>query len=118
MMPPSGRAAKPTPRVAKEARVPVTGIGPGEECGAEVQCGSGAEADEVVGLDHGAHTGADGNAPGVLGAVDRTAHGQSIFAHGGSLSKSGCQEVGRCRLLTNDTSQCDLASCLTVNSQL
>ena len=54
MMPPSGRAAKPTPSVAKAASVPVTGSPAGEERRAEVQRRGGAEADEVVGLDHGA----------------------------------------------------------------
>jgi hypothetical protein len=64
-------------------------IAGGEECSAEVQRGGGAETNEVIGLDDCAHTGANGNALGVLGSVNRTAHVQSIFAHGGSLSESG-----------------------------
>ena len=31
MMPPRGRAANPTPRVAKDARVPATGLAPGKK---------------------------------------------------------------------------------------
>jgi hypothetical protein len=65
------------------------GVTGGEERSSEVQCSGSAETDEVIRLDHRAHTGANCNAPGVFGSMDRTAHVQSIFAHGGSLSKSG-----------------------------
>ena len=75
MIPPSGRAAKPTPRVANDASVPAIGLAPGEERVPEVQGGGGAEPDEVVGLDDRADAGADGNLSGVLGAVYRPAHG-------------------------------------------
>ena len=56
-------------------------IAGGEEGRAEVQGRGGAEPDEVIGLDDGADAGADGDPPGVLGAVHRAAHGQSFVAH-------------------------------------
>ena len=55
---------------------------------AEVQRGGGAEPDEVVGLDHGPNAGADRDLPGVLGAVYRPPHGESVIAHEVILSSS------------------------------
>ena len=81
MMPPSGRAANPTPRVANDGQRAGERVGAREERGAEVQRGGGAEPDEVVGLDDGADTGADGDPLGVLGAVHRAPHRQSVVAH-------------------------------------
>jgi hypothetical protein len=52
-----------------------------KERGAEVERRRRTETDEVVGLDHGADTGADRNPTGVLGAVHRSSHHQSVIAH-------------------------------------
>ena len=74
MMPPSGRAANPTPRVANDGERAGDGLAPGKNACAEVQRGGGAEADEVVGLDDRADAGADRRPLGVLGAVHRPPH--------------------------------------------
>ena len=54
----------------------------GEERRSEVQGRGGAEADEVIGLNDCANTGADGDALGVLRAVHVAPHFQSFVAHG------------------------------------
>ena len=59
-----------------------------EERRAEVQRGGSAEPDEVVGLDDGADTGADRYPFGVLGAVHRTPHLESVVAHDGHPSNT------------------------------
>ena len=82
MMPPSGRAAKPTPRVANDGQGAGDRAGAREERVPEVQGGRGAEPDEVVGLDDGPDAGADRHLPCVLRAVHRTPHAESVVAHG------------------------------------
>ena len=82
MMPPSGRAAKPTPSVANDEESAGDRAGVREERVPEVQGRGGAEPDEVVGLDDGADAGADRHPSCVLRAVHRAAHLQSGVAHG------------------------------------
>ena len=93
MMPPSGRATKPTPRVANEASVPTIGSPPGKNACAEVQRGGGAEADEVVGLDHGAGGGAERDTTDVAGAVNGTANVELGLTHGKTTFHSGRSSV-------------------------
>ena len=85
MMPPSGRATKPTPQRREGGEHPdhrVLGV---EERRTEVERGGGAEADEVVALDDSAGGRAERCAADVLGPVHRASDVELGLTHGSSL---------------------------------
>ena len=68
MSPPIGRAARPTPKVAKDAIAAAVAILAGEVLNVEDKCRCGTEEEEVVPFERGAQEGSDRNLVGVLDA--------------------------------------------------